>query len=439
VEKNRHVGGDAKVRTGKRHAGGGFWPLAAAFAVVCGTGVLADPAPDVNLLPNPSFESVEPPVPTPETARTGAPADKWLPRTWDVFVPAGGQYRLPDDPLQAHSGRRCVQVVAPMGQGILRYGAMPLFDRQPWSVTAWAHGKGRLVLHAFDSAAGNVSLNRMAFPLTNVWTQFQMVFTAAEQSKTWTLDVTHEGPAEFWVDDVTVTHPGFKPQALPPDKPLGKDEHTLLYLPCEEVREETREKDIAFLKLDGIDLLSVGRVEQSKAGEGRFGRAMSLRPGSSLTCSASEYLNPTGGTIEVWIRLLGPRDDGISDNFVGVTGGDGMYFGKFIWGQIGLRFSNAWQGLCGIEAWPTPTSMWQPGVWRFFVACWDREALAIFVDGKLLAWQAHPKLPNYLADALCIGGSNWGVDRGNFDFDDLRISDVVRYRWPLPPNTVEKK
>jgi hypothetical protein len=71
-------------------------------------------------------------------------------------------------------------------------------------------------------------------------------------------------------------------------------------------------------------------------------------------------------------------------------------------------------------------------VWRHFVACWDKDALEIYLDGKLVAWQADPKLATALEDSLCIGGSNWGEDRGSFDFADLRISDVARYKFPLP-------
>ena len=57
------------------------------------------------------------------------------------------------------------------------------------------------------------------------------------------------------------------------------------------------------------------------------------------------------------------------------------------------------------------------------------------VGGLYVAWQARPTLPVSLGDSLTIGGSNWGVDRGSFDLDELRISDHVRYRWPLPAET----
>jgi hypothetical protein len=388
----------------------------------------AQVVPGQNLLPNPSFESVEPPPPTPETAKTGAPQDQWRPRTWDVAVPPGVQFRCPDDPAMAHTGRRCVYFNAPAGLAMLRYGPMPVCDAQPWTVKVWARGTGTLVLVAADWTC-NQQLKRTTLPLTNAWTEVALEFAAPATCEKWWLDVTHEGPAEFRLDDASITHAGFTPVALPPEKPLSKDEHTLLYLPCEDLHQGEKDGEIQFLVLDGIELLSVGHVEQSKDREGRFGKAMGLWPGSSLLCSANQYLNPTSGTVEAWIKLRTPSDDGISQHFIGVPGPDGMYFGKHIYGQVTLSFSAGWQGLCGASTVMNPPL--QPAVWRHFVACWDPNALEVFVDGKLIAWQARPHVAYSLGGALTIGGSNWGEDRGSFDFDDLRISDFARYHWPL--------
>ena len=111
--------------------------LAALLGVAAAAGLPAR----ANLLPNPSFESVEPPPPTPETARTGAPPDQRRPRTWDVAAPPGTQFRCPDDPAQARSGRRSVHFNVTGGQAILRYGPMPVADDQPWTVKLWARGR----------------------------------------------------------------------------------------------------------------------------------------------------------------------------------------------------------------------------------------------------------------------------------------------------------
>jgi len=384
-----------------------------------------------NLLPNPSFELSEPPVPTSETAKAGAPQDLWLPRTWEVYVPAGARYRLTDDPGQAHTGRRCVSINTPGPAAVLRYGPLPITDALPWSVSMWARGTGTLTVAAMQLER-NQTFGRVTVALSNTWNEVTLDFAPPADAAKWWLDIGHSGPAELWVDDASISHPGIMPLGLPPELPLTPDTHTLLYLPCDELRVGERDGDVQFLTLDEIELVGVGHTEQSKPGEGRFGRAMGLWPGSSLLCSANQYLNPASGTVELWIKLRTPRNDGISQHFIGVPGPDGMYFGKHVWGQMALAFSRGWQRLCGAGVSPNPANEWQPGVWRHFAACWDARALEVFVDGKLVAWEANPQLAGSLGDALTIGGSNWGVDLGSFDFDDLRISDVARYHWPVP-------
>jgi hypothetical protein len=159
---------------------------------------------------------------------------------------------------------------------------------------------------------------------------------------------------------------------------------------------------------------------------------MALEPGSTLVTSADQHLNGKVGTIELWVKLRAPRQDNVSDCFVGVIGGDGMYFGKFIFGQIAFGFNTNFARQCGFECWPNQVTNWAPGAWRHFVAVWDKDVIEVFIDGKLTGYQAKPNLTKYPGDCLSIGGSNWGVDLGSFDFDDVRISDVVRYRFPVP-------
>jgi hypothetical protein len=68
--------------------------------------------------------------------------------------------------------------------------------------------------------------------------------------------------------------------------------------------------------------------------------------------------------------------------------------------------------------------LWQPGVWRHIAACWDSELMELFIDGKLVAWEVKPKLPKVTGDELGIGSAG-------MELDDLRISNIVRYRVPV--------
>jgi hypothetical protein len=382
-----------------------------------------------NILTNPSFEQTEPPPPKDPTAPKEAPQGQWLPRTWEIWA-KGVEYRCPDDPAQAHSGRRCVYFKSDgKAGGCARYSDIPIFDRQPWTLKVWARGKGWLILSA---GRWDYQIQHATFPLTEQWKEYQMQFVGPKERDVFNLDITHSGPVEMWVDDVSLTHPALAPLNIVHSKPVGKDAHTLLYLPCETMTVQKKVGNVQFLTVDGNEMLSTGRLELSKSGQGRFDKSIGLWPGSTLVCSAGEHFSPKAGTIEIWIKPRGVRADSIAHSYVSVIGQDGVWFGKFIWGQINFYFGQGFRPVCGFEVWPNEATQWQPGVWRHFAAVWDKDVMEVFVDGKIIGFQSKPNLPRSVGDMLSVGGSNWSVDQGTFDFCDLRISDYARYKFPLP-------
>ncbi len=50
--------------------------------------------------------------------------------------------------------------------------------------------------------------------------------------------------------------------------------------------------------------------------------------------------------------------------------------------------------------------------------------MQLFIDGKLVAWEAKPKLLRYTNDELGIGSPG-------MELDDLRISNIPRYQAPV--------
>jgi hypothetical protein len=389
--------------------------LTLALALAPGMG-LAQPAAPPNLLPNPSLEVTEPPPPTREqvAAKQQPPPESWLPRTWNVWAHDGAVYKCPDDPAQAHTGRRSVYFNAQVGGGVLRYGPMPVPDTRAWTVRFWARGRGKVAAVAHDVLPDRWNqLKDWHFDLAQGWGTFELQFEPKEGCRKWMLDLATEGQTEVWIDDVLVTYPGLTSLGLPPEGPAGKDDHTLLYLPFEEPLNE----DVFFIKQ---------RAELSAPGEGRFGRALVLGAGGYVACSANENLDPRQGTIEVWVKPLWTGNDGVYHAFVSVPGPEGMALHKDQYSHVYFGFSSGWASLSyafsdGYAYW------WQPGVWRHIAACWDQDLLELFVDGKLIAWKTKPKLSRSLGPELAIGSEGMALD-------DLRISNVVRYRVLAPPS-----
>ncbi|MBI3920685.1 MAG: hypothetical protein HY318_04640 [Armatimonadetes bacterium] len=390
----------------------GQWVSAALILLACEVSPLY---PQPNLLPNPSFESTEPPPPNAASAKEGGvvPADLWLPRTWNVYPQDGADYRSPDDPAQAHSGRRCVYCNAARGYGIVRYGPMPIPKSDPWKFSFWARGKGQLVVGFYQVLPDRWNRMQKEWPFTleEQWKQFDLEVQPPNDYRQWILDLTTRGTTQVWIDDASVTYPGLTALALPPDKPVMKDEHTLLYLAFEEPLNE----DAYFIK---------GQVHPSKDNQGRFGKSLIFGPEGYIACSANESLDPQEGTIEVWAKFNFPGNDGMYHNLVSVPGPEGMTLCKDQYSHVHFGFSSGWATLSNATAMGY-AHYWQPGVWRHVAACWDKDLMQVFVDGKLIAWKDKPKLSRALGPELGIGSAG-------MEIDDLRISNIVRFRQSVP-------
>jgi hypothetical protein len=320
-------------------------------------------------------------------------------------------YSLPDDPAQAHTGRRCVHL-QPTGGMVLRYGPIPHFDDRPWTVCFWARGSGRVaaVAQEFFHPWTWDRLRDWSLPLSPEWTRFEFTFAPPSGTTTWHLDLGVQAPGEVWLDDVFVGHPGLTPLGLPPATPAGVDARTLFYLPFEE-------------PLDPYKFFLKGQVALSAAGAGRFGKSLVLGPEGYVACSASEKVRRRQGTIELWVKLLSPGNDGLTQTFLQIAGPDGLNLHKDIFHHVMSSFTGEFRTLS--TAWAECYAYhWQPLVWRHLAVSWDQEMLQLFIDGKLVAWEIRPLVPPAFGDEL-------GIGPGLFEIDDLRVSDCVRYRVPL--------
>jgi hypothetical protein len=391
-----------------------MWSWAVAILAIIPAATPAE-APQAmnNLLPNPSFELVEPPPPTPATAAgKPVPPEAYRPRTWDVAAQGGAEVLCPDDASSAHSGKRCVRLRAPRGRAILRYAAVPVPHAGLWTVRLWARGAGKLTMQMHQVGKDRwTPLEPKVFDVVGEWRLLECLLDPKD-SRLVVLDFSADAPADIWMDDLFVSYPGFPSLGLPPTKPVGKDRHTLLYLPFEDWFDE----DAFFVRQ---------RAALSKESEGVFGKCLVLGPEGYVACSANENLDPAQGTIEVWFKLLSPGSDGLSHSIVGVPGMDGLWLGKDQYGHVAFAMSTGWRSLCRASA-KDYAYHWQPGVWRHLAVCWDKDLLQLFVDGKLVAWECNPRLPRALGPELAIGSPN-------IELDDLRVSRVVRYRQPVPP------
>jgi hypothetical protein len=380
------------------------------------------PAVPVNMLPNPSFELVEPPAPTAQTATRPAKAETYLPRTWNVFGQWGAEVTCPDDKAQAHTGSRCVKIKAAKNQqGVVRYYYLPIPRPLTLTVRFWARGNGKLGVEyrKFLKDRWSDPTSQPPSAQTKDWKQYETTFEIKDPGQ-YILDISNppDQATEAWIDDVFVGYPGMPELPWPPTKAITKDKDTLFLLDFE----KWFDKDVYFVKQ---------KAGLSKEGQGVHGKCLQLGAEGYVSCSADDSFNCRQGTIEVWFKLQTSTTDGLSHSVVCIPGMDGMWMGIDQYCHVGFSMSNGWRTVSGCQH-SGDASAWQPGVWRHMAACWDKDMLQVFVDGKLVVWEHNPKLPRFMGPELSIGSPN-------MELDDLRISKVVRYRQPVPPAEKEEK
>jgi hypothetical protein len=397
------------------------WCAVAVLLFAITSALAQSPAP-VNLLPNPSFELVELPMPTARTATQPAKAETFLPRTWNISAQGGAEVSCPDDKAQSHTGSRCVKIKAAKNQqGGVRYYYISIPRPLTLTVRFWARGEGQLGVQCRQLLKDRWSEPTSQPPstITKDWKQYETKLDIKEPGQ-YVLDIDNPPaqPTEAWIDDVFVGYPGMPELPWPPAKAMTKDKDTLLLLDFEKWFDE----DVFFVKQ---------KAGLSKEGEGVHGKCLQLGAQGYVATSANENFDCRQGTIEVWFRTLTPSADALSHPVVTIPGMDGMWLGMDQYAHVGFGFSSGWRGLCGCNSLGYAGN-WQPGVWRHMAACWDKDMLQLFVDGKLIAWEYKPNLPRSTGPELAIGSPN-------MELDDLRISKVVRFRQPVPPAPKEEK
>lgn len=320
-------------------------------------------------------------------------AEDWVPTTWDMRGDWGATVTCPDDPAQAHSGRRCVRLKADQGVGHIIYGPLPCPDARPWTIRLWARGSGTLLVQGIEYLPDRWERlpDMPPVQVSDAWTQYELHVTPQAERRQWWLDIATQGKSDVWVDDVFAGYEGAASLGLPPDKPVGKDDSTLLYLDFEQPLDE----DAFYIG---------GKAGLSADNEGRFGKCLNLGADGYVACSANENVDPAQGTIEVWCKFLTPGNDVVLRPIVSIPGPEGMSLHKDQYSHISFGFSSGWATLSNATALGY-ADRWQPGVWRHFAACWDKDLMQVFVDGKLVAWCDKPKLSRSLGPELRIGGA----------------------------------
>jgi streptogramin lyase len=192
--------------------------------------------------------------------------------------------------------------------------------------------------------------------------------------------------------------------------PYAADEHTLLLLHFDG---DYAGLDSEAGAADGTDFLPA-----------MFGQGVHIDGSDTLTYPTASNVSLAAGTIEFWGRMDDEGDVGqIHDLFEFDGPGGGIQIVKHGGGNLHLVMRDA-TDLTDIHA---QTGHWLAGEWHHVAVTWEKNRLALFVDGSLRADSDAGTPPVCLADTLYVGSSPRGDWQADAVIDELRISDIPRY------------
>jgi len=360
------------------------------------TVVLAAKEAPVNALPNGGFELVEPDA-----------GGRSVPRTWDVKTRGDGRAEV----VPRRPAGHCLRLWAGKGAARVFYDGIPVADAATWTLTFEVRGKGK-VWARVSARDGNKwrKLLDQSVEGTGEWVSHRFSVTPGGTATMLRLELASSD--DVFLDNVLLGHPGLPALNLPPIRRLESDQDTLLLLDFEK-------------ELDPFQFFLKGEVK--RVPKGRFGASLHQGAGAYVATSAEDFLDPQAGTIELWVKLLVPGGERVGRPFVSVPGMCGLSLARDQYGHISFGLNRHWG--VGVRVWADGYARsWQPGVWRHIAACWDRELVQLWVDGRLLGSAPARNLPDTFGPELRIGAPGMVID-------NLRISRTVRYRVPLrPPN-----
>jgi len=165
-----------------------------------------------------------------------------------------------------------------------------------------------------------------------------------------------------------------------------------------------------------------GARGEAELTEGRFGNAVALGDGQSLTYNADGKINLAAGTIEFWV--LWTEELAAAERvslFTMVTPEQGNYvnFNKIQGARLGMPVKGGpaddftWQRV------DVDFANWEVGTWHYLAGTWEGGVIALYADGLLAQEEAGGAGLIELPPTFTVGASGLVLD-------ELRISSIAR-------------
>ncbi len=155
--------------------------------------------------------------------------------------------------------------------------------------------------------------------------------------------------------------------------------------------------------------------------EGKFGQALELESGKSVSYPAEGKINPEAGTIELWLKWLWEPGTAPKASILLLQTPAGSYLrlNTVVGGKLGMAYST---GTGDAQVWrrvEIQPPVWEPGEWHHMAATWGDGVIRLYIDGILMDEDE---------GALPLEGKlgDFSLGRGPLVIDELHIASVAR-------------
>jgi len=178
--------------------------------------------------------------------------------------------------------------------------------------------------------------------------------------------------------------------------------------------------------LDDPSLENAAIAQNINYSNGIIADALQLSSNSLVTYNAQNNIAANEGTVELWVKPNWNGNDNTDHNILiwGIWGG--LYIAKDGANNLKILVNRYGTGGNPERAAGFNISSWLANEWHHVAFTWSATELNVYIDGVLVANSPVGfTLPN-ISDAQFYLGSENGNNSFDGDFDEIRISDIVR-------------
>jgi len=178
--------------------------------------------------------------------------------------------------------------------------------------------------------------------------------------------------------------------------------------------------------LDDPSMENATTAQNINFSTGIIGGALQLNTNSLVTYNAQNNITANEGSVELWVKPTWNGNDNSNHNILIWGAGGGLYIAKDAANYLKIIVNRYGIGENPERSAGYNISSWLANEWHHFACTWSASELNLYIDGFLVANSPVGFTIPTINDTQFYLGSEKGNASFEGDFDEIRISSIVR-------------